>query len=1212
LGAERYAELLADQRAILRAAFARHNGREIDTQGDSFFASFPRATEAVAASVEIQRTLAAYDWPKGVEVRVRMGLHTGEPRAAEEGYVGLDVHRAARIAHVGHGGQVLLSETTAGLLKRNLPEGIDLKELGVYQLKDLRTNWHLHQLVIADLPSEFPKLKAKLVQPPADPTTRKPFPIPAFLEADAAEVESEQKLFVAREQELERLDRFLEQTTAGQGQVAFVSGGPGRGKTALLQAFTRRAMAHHPDLLVASGQCNAFTGSGDPYLPFMDVLAMLTGDVQSRWAAGAISTSQARRAWSALPEVIEALIENGPNLVDVFIRSHPLLDRAGIAAPDAHWLIELRELSEGNLRSSTDWDQTSLFSQVEQVLRAVSRGHPLLLTLDDLQWADAASMNLLFHLGRRLGRDRVMILGDFRPEEVAVGRDGKRHPLEKVLAEFKRQYGKVLIELGEEKAGDLAFIDAYLDSEPNHFPGEFREALFAHTEGHPLFTIELLRDLRERGVLIQDNFGCWIVGTELNWNVLPSKVEGVIGERIGRLEKELRDILAVASVEGESFTAQVVARAQKMQELDLLRRLNRDLDQHHRLIWEQGLQTVADRQLNQYRFRHSLFRQHLYNGLPVGERGLLHAEVGEALESFYEKQSNEIASQLAWHFSEAGEKEKAIDYHLLAGDQARRVYAYEEAVEHYEKSVAYLKLGENHNQTARALMKLGQTYHSIPDYRQAQRVFQDGFSIWQKVGEGKSSTKLPDAPHELRVAWGTTPRMLDPGKSGTTEDRAVIEQLFSGMTELSPEGDVMPAVARAWEIQENGRKYTFHLREDVFWSDGSLVKAEDFEFAWKRSSAHKSFHSIYAADESTLMVELDRPISYFLNLLNKPHYYPVPRTVVEKYGDAWTRPENIISNGAYLLESWQHEKTLVLTQNPSYYGRIRGNVKRIELEVRNPSTDQAILYRDDQFDMIAVEPEVEYIRTQSPDELLVVPRLGTWFVRLNISRAPLNNPLVRQALAMAIDKEKLVTEMQRGLSTPAYGGLLPPSFPGHRSEIGLPFDPEKARRFIVQAGYPDGRGFPELSLGTHAYRENLANYLCMQWQDHLNLKIGLNTYPFTSTAEAIKHPLSLNGWVADYTDPASFLLDAHEAVWTWLSEKYTDLVRRTEQIIDRQERIRQFQEAENVLINEANLIPLFYTLRHWMIKPWVKLYTPPYLLTDLFINFKDVVIEPHP
>ena len=134
---DQYATLLADQRRILRGAFAKCNGSEIDTQGYAFFVAFPRATDAVSAVVDIQHALATHTWPEGVELHVRMGLHTGEPLTVEEGYVGMDVHRAARIAHVGHGGQVLLSETTAALVRDELPEGVSLLDLGRHRLKDL-------------------------------------------------------------------------------------------------------------------------------------------------------------------------------------------------------------------------------------------------------------------------------------------------------------------------------------------------------------------------------------------------------------------------------------------------------------------------------------------------------------------------------------------------------------------------------------------------------------------------------------------------------------------------------------------------------------------------------------------------------------------------------------------------------------------------------------------------------------------------------------------------------------------------------------------------------------------------------------------------------------------------------------------------------------------------------------------------------------------
>src|SRR5256886_12942143 len=172
---ERYTDLLEEYRQLLRAAFGRWNGNVVDTQGDAFFVAFARASDAVSGAVAAQRTLASHVWPEGVVVRVRMGLHTGEPRLSSEGYTGLDVHHAARMMSAGHGGQVLLSQTTRDLVEHDLPEGVSLRDLGAHHLKDLQHPSHLFQLVIAGLPADFPPLKTLDVHPNNLPVQPTPF-----------------------------------------------------------------------------------------------------------------------------------------------------------------------------------------------------------------------------------------------------------------------------------------------------------------------------------------------------------------------------------------------------------------------------------------------------------------------------------------------------------------------------------------------------------------------------------------------------------------------------------------------------------------------------------------------------------------------------------------------------------------------------------------------------------------------------------------------------------------------------------------------------------------------------------------------------------------------------------------------------------------------------------------------------------------------------
>ena len=167
------------------------------------------------------------------------------------------------------------------------------------------------------------------------------------------------------------------------------------------------------------------------------------------------------------------------------------------------------------------------------MLQALSRKHPLLLIVDDLQWADDGSINLLFHLGRLLVGHRILLVGAYRLGDVAMGRGGERHPLEPIVNELQRQYGDVQVDLA--KVEGRRFVDAFIETEPNQLGMEFHQALFRHTSGHPLFVVELLRGLQERGDLIKDERGQWIVGKALDWKILPPRVEAVIAESIGRL-----------------------------------------------------------------------------------------------------------------------------------------------------------------------------------------------------------------------------------------------------------------------------------------------------------------------------------------------------------------------------------------------------------------------------------------------------------------------------------------------------------------------------------------------------------------------------------------------------------------------------------------------------------------------------------------------------
>lgn len=371
--------------------------------------------------------------------------------------------------------------------------------------------------------------------------------------------------FFGRQPELAQLRRYLDDSLAGRGRVAFLSGEAGSGKTALLYEFAQQATKTHGELRVAGGSCSACYGLGDSYQPFREVLERLVGITSS--------------AHSRVPD--------------------PLF-----------------------------WEQMDLFNQVTRLLLALSRRFPLLILLDDLQWADRASASLLFHLGGRLAGTRILLIGAYRPEDIACAADGGRHPLAAILNEFQRRTGELQVDLSH--ADGHAFLNAYLDCQPNLFDQDFRETLYRHTAGNPLFTIELLEGMQTRGDVVQDKNGCWVQRPDVDWGWLPARVEAVLAERFGRLVGDCLTLLKAASVQGEVFNAGVLAQALDVTEGEITTHLSGSLCKQYRLVESLGLVKQNGTCQAQYRFRNLLFQKYLYLGLDEVERARLGRATGKA------------------------------------------------------------------------------------------------------------------------------------------------------------------------------------------------------------------------------------------------------------------------------------------------------------------------------------------------------------------------------------------------------------------------------------------------------------------------------------------------------------------------------------------------------------------------------------------------------
>jgi len=498
-------------------------------------------------------------------------------------------------------------------------------------------------------------------------------------------------VFVGRERELEALTRTIESVYSGHGQAQFVIGGAGRGKTALVTEFARQAQNAHPDLLVASGHCHSQAGVGDPYLPFRQALTQLTGDVVTGSGGALLTQEYARRLFAAMPLTMPRLVNQAPDLLDTFIPGADFRHRAAtFAGTESPWFQQLCAQLDNSYRQNLRQDR--LFSQVTAFLKAIAAERPLLLILEDLHYADATTISLFFHLSREIRDCPILLLGTYRPEEIVIGWGEGKHPLTNIVGELKRQQGDIWLDLGETTTAEgRAFVDAFLDSEPNRLDENFRSALFEHTGGHALFTVELLHAMQERGDLLQDVDGRWLAGEMVDWHTLPAKVEGVIEQRLNRLDAGLQSALAIASVEGETFNAEVVARVQKGEECQLVRRLSREVEKLHRLVQAEALAWAGSQRLSRYRFRHQLFQQYLYQGLDEMERAYLHEDVGRALEELYGPEAEQVAARLAWHFERAGLAEQAIDYLIQAARQAVRLGANDQVVEHCTRGMALLE-----------------------------------------------------------------------------------------------------------------------------------------------------------------------------------------------------------------------------------------------------------------------------------------------------------------------------------------------------------------------------------------------------------------------------------------------------------------------------------------------------------------------------------------
>jgi ABC-type transport system substrate-binding protein/predicted Ser/Thr protein kinase len=991
---------------------------------------------------------------------------------------------------------------------------------------------------------------------------------------------------VGRDRELGEASLLWRQVVSGgeASRVLLISGEPGIGKTRLMRELVTLAQFSHARALV--GEC--YAEGGAPYAPIVQMIQ----------AAADLSD-----------------LENLTGLADLITLAPALRTRFPNVQP----------------RASLDpqAEQQRLFDSVVELCTALS---PLLLVIDDAHWADGGTLALLHYIARqsRTLRAKLLIVLTYREMELDEAR-----VLNSMLHDFTRERLATrlkLTRLNREQTRDLLAGMFAEDIAP-----EFSDRIYLETEGNPFFIEEVCKALIEGGKLYREGGRWrWLSMQDIE---IPQSVRVAVQTRVGGLPPSAQETLKLAAIFGREFDFDALKAMSELDEDALIDAL--EMAERAQIISEARRgQPAKGRAGLSFAFAHALIPSTLQDGISGLRRQRLHLRAAQALERLYPDRLDELAPRLGRHFAEAGEGEKAVEYLLKAGDRARELYAYREAIDAYEPAAALLKEQGAYDRAARTCMKLGLTFHTIFDFQRSRQAYQEGFTLWQQAGKAQSAGPLPSAPHALRINWGE-PVTLDPTLASDTTSGGVIDQLFSGLVGLGPE-DVLPEVAQTWEMLEGGRRYIFHLREDVCWSDGTPVTAGDFEYAWKRVlnpatgsacanmlydvKGAMAFHQAQATAEQvgvkslgdfTLSVELERPTSYFLHVLAYGAAYPLPRHVVEAQGAAWAQLGHIVTNGPFQLESWQTDRSLTLTRNPEYRGQFSGNVQRVELSLLQDRSAHLKLYEADRMDILGgpIPPtEFDRVHHRHAGEYVSAPGPSILYIGLDPTRPPFDDRRVRQALAYAIDRETLAEVAMRGFGSPATGGAVPPGIPGHSAGIGLPYDPDRARQLLAEAGFPGGRGLTPIDASTSRseWGGPLNEYLQTQWRDKLGVQVAWNVMEWAAFLASIEElpPLVFRmTWLPEYPDPDAFMRVAfRQRYHRWKNAAYDELIEEARQIVAPSERINMYQAADRILVEEAAFIPLMYGRWHMLIKPWVRQF-PTLPMRNWF--WKDVVIEPH-
>ena len=484
-----------------------------------------------------------------------------------------------------------------------------------------------------------------------------------------------------------------------------------------------------------------------------------------------------------------------------------------------------------------------------------------------------------------------------------------------------------------------------------------------------------------------------------------------------------------------------------------------------------------------------------------------------------------------------------------------------------------------------------------------------------------------------------------------TPSVAIARALFEGLVTRNPYTlELEPGVARRWEVSPEGKVLTFHLNPLARWSNGDPVTAQDFAWSLRRAlhprmgnqlaytlfpiSGAEAFAKgeledpgklgIAALDDHTLRLTLENPDPWFLATLSTYPAYPVHRATVEAHGNAtdrytkWTRVENFVGNGPFVLSQWQLNRRLEVIRSETYWDRDRVALSHIVYHPIDNASSEEKMFRSGQLHYTQDVPLNKITGYQDWPEspYQQAPWQGTYYLMFNTTRPPFSDRRVRQALAMAIDREKLIATVL-GDTELATLSLVPDSTPGYKPPDVLRYDPDAAGSLLAEAGYPDGAGWPEVQyiFNTNENHRKIAVAIQQMWKETLNIRVSLANQEWKVYLDSVDekdYDIARMGWIAADLNPASFLstMTSQNGInRTGFSDTRYDeiMLGLAPAIADIEKRYALMQEAETILMNAMPLVPLYtYNSKH-LVQPSVK--GAPANVLDI-LNFKYISLDP--